>query len=706
MTGENRKKSKRAQPARSRVEVPGEGAIGIGGDVDDSVVTTDNAGNVVQVNVHQPTPVPPALLVSPLRQLPSDITDFTGRKREVNELRKALEQGGSQVVISALNGMGGVGKTTLAVHVAHLLVDRYLDAQIVVDMQGTSQPLPPIEAMLRVIRAFHPETPAMDDINQVAQVYRNLLAGKRVLILLDNAFDAAQVRPLVPPAPCALIVTSRRAIVLGRHTINLEALSEKDARALLREILDKRRATDEQLDRIAELCGRLPLALRVAGTFLAVHRDWTVDEYIEALSDERQRLERLKQDDLDVGAALGLSAKQLEQESAELAARWRMLAVFPASFDRTAAAAVWDVKPEEARDSLSKLLERNLVLYDEEAARYHLHDLVRLTVESQLDEATRFTAQLRHAAHYCDELTKADGLYQQGGKAFKQGVALFDLDWRNIRAGQSWVAAHAAEENQAAELCNRFSRAGWYLLNLRQHPRETIEWSQPALIAARQLGQPRDEAGHLGSLGTAYWNLGETRRAIEYYEQALVIIRKIGNRRGEGAGLNNLGLAYADLGETRRAIEFYEQALALAREIGDRRGERNALCSSGLAYNNLGESRHAIEFHEQALVIDRELGDRRGEGGDLGNLGLTYYNLGETRRAIELYEQQLTITREIGDRRGEGHALFNMSLALEKLGQREEAIRHAEAALKIYEQIEHPSVQKVRNVLAKWRGEQ
>src|SRR5205085_8583140 len=141
--------------------------------------------------------------------------------------------------------------------------------------------------------------------------YRHLLAGKLALILLDNAADAAQVRPLVPPAPCVLIVTSRRMIVLGRGAINLDALSEKDARALLREILDKRRATDRQLNRMAELCGRLPLALRVAGTFLAVHRDWTANEYIEALSDERQRLVHLKQDDLGGEVVLGLSAKQL-----------------------------------------------------------------------------------------------------------------------------------------------------------------------------------------------------------------------------------------------------------------------------------------------------------------------------------------------------------------------------------------------------------
>jgi tetratricopeptide (TPR) repeat protein len=606
-----------------------------------------------------------ALVASRLHSLPSDIADFTGRKREVSELRKALEHGNGRIVISALNGMGGVGKTTLAIHVAHQLAAHYPEAQIVVDMQGTSQPLAPIEAMLRVIRAFHPQAPPADDVNQVAPIYSSVLVGKRVLILLDNAADAAQVRLLVPPAPCALIVTSRRRIKLeGSRWLDLDALSEKDARDLLREMLDKRRATNAQLDRLAELCGRLPLALRVAGTFLAVHSDWPVEEYIETLSDERQRLAHLKQDDFDVEAVLELSARQLEQESVELAARWRMLAVFPASFDLAAAAAVWGAA--EARASLSGLFERSLLLHNQETGRYRLHDLVRLFVVAQLDEATRSMTQLRHAAHYCSELDKANTLYLRGGDALKQGLALFDLEWRNIRAGQACAAACAAEENQAAELCNRFPVAGAYLLDLRQHPRERIEWLKSALIAARQLKQQGDEGAHLGNLGLAYAALGETRRAIEFYEQQLVIVREIGDRRGEGNALGNLGLAYAVLGETRRAIEYHEQYRAIAREIGDRRGEGNAL----------------------------------------GNLGIAYATLGETRRAIEFYEQQLVIAREIGDRRGEGNALSNMSLALDTLGEREQAILNAEAALKIFEQIESPYAERVRNRLAAWRGQQ
>ena len=169
--------------------------------------------------------------LSRLHQLPSDLKDFTGRDHELNELMKALAQGEGRVAISAIGGLGGVGKSVLAVHVAHRLVDRYPDGQIVVDMQGTSErPLTVIEAMAKVIQAFHPESRVADDLEQVARDYHSTLAGKHMLILLDNAANAAQVRSLVPSPPCALIITSRRSIVLpGLRPINLDTLSEKDA---------------------------------------------------------------------------------------------------------------------------------------------------------------------------------------------------------------------------------------------------------------------------------------------------------------------------------------------------------------------------------------------------------------------------------------------------------------------------------------------
>jgi len=641
--------------------------------------------------------LPPTYTPRP-RQLPADLADFTGREEEVRELVALLGEGAGGATISVIGGMGGVGKTALAVHVAHQVVNRYPDGQVVVEMGGTSeQPLTPLEAMARVIHAFQPELRLPDDPNDVTSLYRTTLEGRQVLLLLDNAANSAQVRPLVVPAECGLVVTSRHNISLpGLRHFDLDALPEKKAHKLLRAIVGRRRATGKELDAIAALCGRLPLALRVAGDFLVVHPDWSAGEYAQALADERERLARLKHEDLDVGAVLGLSAAQLVRERADLAARWQMLSVFPAPFERAAVAAVWGVEEEEARDGLSDLAARSLVLYEREGGVYRLHDLMRLVAEDAFGygggerdmEAERVRlgeAALRHAAYYLVVGSRADDLYLQGGEHVLEGLRLFDGAWPHLRAAHERMRER--EDRAAAQWTSEFPGRVVYVLDLRLPPRDKIPILEAAAAAARQTGERSHEGVHLGNLGEAYRNLGDSRRAIEYYEQALTVAREIGNRHGEGADLGNLGLAYSALGETRRAIEYFEQCLVIHREIGDRRGEGADLGNLGLAYRALGETRRAIAYYEQALKIAREIGDRRGEGADLGNLGLAYSDLGETRRAIEYSEQALKIAREIGDRRGEGNHLGNLGIAYAALGEIRRAIEYYEQALAIAREI-------------------
>ena len=390
----------------------------------------------------------------------------------------------------------------------------------------------------------------------------------------------------------------------------------------------------------------MPLALRLAAGALAERRDLSPTDYLRRLSDAQQRLKLLDK----VEASLGLSYDLLDPEAQNL---WRTLAVFPDTFDLRAAAALWETEADAAQDALGELLKLSMLEWDDTTARYSLHDLARLFADSRLSEEERSAAQMRHAAHYMSVLREANNLYLQGGEAVKRGLALFNLEWRNIHAGQSWAEKQSGENDAAASLCNDHPDAGAYLLDLRQHPREQIRWREAALAAARRLKNRGAEGRHLCGLGLAYYGLGEYRRAVKLYEQALAISREIGNRQREGQDLGNLGLAYADLGETRRAVEFHEQCFAIAREIGDRRGEGQALGNMGMAYAELGETRRAIELHEQDLVIAREIGDRRRGRRKLGNLGLAYAELGETRRAIEFFEQRLAIAREVGDRRGE-----------------------------------------------------
>ena len=510
-------------------------------------------------------------------------------------------------------------------------------------------------------------------------------------------------------------------------------MTAQDARALLLKIAPR---IEDHADEIARLCGYLPLALRVAASTITVRKDLSTGEYVRRLSDEKQRLNHLK----EVDAALSVSYELLDEAEQRL---WRALAVFPNTFDHVGAAAVWEMEADLAKDVLGSLMTCSLLEYDQGVGRYSLHDLARLFTEERQRPPESVELKRRHAFHYQHLIARASALYLEGGEALKQGLALFDLERENIEAGWAWAESLIAEDEQAAQLCLDYAGAGRYVLTLRQHPRDQIKRAEGQLTAARRLknrqhegaalgnlgiayamlgetikaiefhneyltfaremGDRRAEGGALGNLGLAYKALGEAREAIEFHEQALVIHRELGYRQGEGSQLGNLGVAYAMLGESRRAIEFYETSLVIHRELGDLYGEANDLGNLGVAYSDLGKTRKAADFFEQCHNIHREIGDRRGEGNDLGNLGNAYAALGEQRKAIEFYEQQLTITREIGDRRGEGNSLWSISLVLSNIGEHENAIARAEEALRIFEEIESPHAEMVRSRLPQLR---
>jgi tetratricopeptide (TPR) repeat protein len=655
---------------------------------------------------------------SALHQLPSPPADFVGREADLAALR-AVAGAGGPIAVFGLRGLGGVGKTALALKLAGELAPQYPDGQIFLDLQGVktgveaAAPLSPAQAMAHVIRSFLPEARLPEGVAELAGLYRTVLHGRRVLLLMDNAAGREQVEPLIPPEGCALLVTSRAHFHLpGAATRDLGELPEADARALLLGIAPR---IGEEAAEIAGLCGRLPFALRLAGSALADRPDLTPADYARSLARAEHRFG-------PVEASIEVSLELLGEEPRRL---WCRLAVFPGTFDLEAAAAVWEREPDEASAAMGELVTASLVEW--EAGRYRLHDLARLFARGRLGGEETAGAERQHAAHYLEVLRRADALYEEGGGALLRGLRLFDAEWPNIQAGQAWAAAHSQHDEPAAALCDDYPNAGKYSIALRLHPREQIRWREAALQAARQRGDRSHEGFHLGNLGVAYRNLGEPHHAIDLYEQQLAIAREIGDRNGDGAALGNLGNAYAALGEPRRAIDFYEQHLAIAREIGDRRSESAALCNLGLAYAALGDPRRAIEFHEQDLVIAREIGDRRrdsytfgnlgnayaalgelrraiefheqnlviareisdrrGEGNTLGNLGIAYTNLGEPRRAIELYEQQLAIAREIGDRRGEGLALGNLGVAYQNLGEPRRAIEFHEQDLAIAREI-------------------
>ncbi|HKQ79876.1 MAG TPA: tetratricopeptide repeat protein [Blastocatellia bacterium] len=702
------------------------------------------------INIHNA----PAQELAPKHQLPLPPPDFTGREKELNELFAKFGQG---VTISGMHGLGGVGKTALALKLAERIKDLYPDAQIYLDLQGAgASPLTPARAMEHVIRAYHPTARLPESPSELSALYRSSLHNQRALLLMDNARDASQVEPLVPPTGCVLLVTSRQHFKLpGMFDQNLDMLPRADSIKLLHNIAGR---IGDHADGIARLCGDLPLALRIAAGALAERLNLTPADYARRLADAKQRLSHLK----EVDVALNVSYEMLTEEQRRL---WRALSVFPQTFDDDAVAAVWEMACDSAQNAIGDLMRWSLVEFNAETGRYRLHDLARLFAEARLSDAgaeETYAARKRFALHYRTALIACQSLYDEGNESVLRGLALFDQEWSNIQAGQRWSEASIEKDRDAAQLCIDYPNAGYYVILLRLHPRERIRWLEFQLTAARQLKQRINEGVAIGNLGLAWAALGEIRKAIEFHEQALIISRKIGNRRNEGNDLGNLGLAWAALGETRKAIGLYEQHLTISREIGERRSEGSALCNLGTAYGHLGELRKAVDFLEQSLAVAREIGDRKGEGSALGNLGIAYKRLGETQKAIELYEEHLKMSRqigdrrsecqtlnnlgnawialgklhkaiefyelsllilreigdrrgegdalgnmlrEIGDRRGEGDALGNMSLCVDELGDRVRATALAEAALEIYEALESPYAEMVRNQLAEWRGQ-
>ncbi len=356
------------------------------------------------------------------RQLPSPPADFVGREAELAALRAAAGDGGP-IAVFGLRGLGGVGKTALALKLAGELAPRYPDGQIFLDLQGVSTgvtaaaPLSPAQAMAHVIRSFLPEARLPEGAAELAGLYRTVLHGRRVLLLMDNAARNEQVEPLIPPEGSALLVTSRSHFHLpGAATRDLGELPEADARALLLGIAP---TIGEDAGEIAGLCGRLPFALRLAGSALADRPDLAPADYARSLARAEHRFG-------PVDASLEVSLTLLGEEPRRL---WCRLAVFPATFDREAAAAVWELEPDAANAAMGELLTASLVEW--EAGRYRLHDLARLFARGRLGGEEAAIAELRHAAHYLEVLWRTDRLYKEGGGALLRGLRLFDTEWPN-----------------------------------------------------------------------------------------------------------------------------------------------------------------------------------------------------------------------------------------------------------------------------------
>jgi len=635
-------------------------------------------------------------------QLPPDIADFTGRRKELGKvtrlLVRAAQARGTAVVISAVAGMPGVGKSALAIHAALALKKYFPDATLYVNLRGADdQPVPPTEALAGFLRALGFDDPNMPkDLQGRSALYRSLLDGKRALVLLDNAHDEAQVRPLLPGSPtCAVLVTSRALLsaLEGAEALNLEVMPETEALSLLRKLAGARRikAEPKAARRIVKLCGYLPLAIRIAGGKLRGKPHWTLAAYASRLSDQRGRLQRLKLGDLEVRASFAISYRDLAPADARL---FRLLGLLVGpDFASDVASALVEVYPEAAEEGLEHLVDAQLL----EAAgggRYKFHDLMRLFARERLEEeesaGEQHAARLRCASFYLAvshimngwlkpevRRQQAQPMVSETGQSLEEterslllgALAWYDRERTILLAVVEW-AYECEEWELVGELVESLAR----FFNIRSH---WVDWERThrlALKATRRAGDRSGESATLGNLGLVYTNEGRWGEAIDTYETSLGILRELGDRLAEGQTLNNLGLVYSNQGRWDEAIGVLTTSLAISREMGDRHGEGGTLSNLGEVYYKQGRWDETIETLKTSLGIFRELGGRHMEGKALNNLGLVYTDQRRWAEASEMLEASLAINREMEDRHGEGKTLMGLGEVYRRQGRWDEAI--------------------------------
>jgi DNA-binding SARP family transcriptional activator len=643
-------------------------------------------------------------------QLPPDVDDFTGREAAVAQVQQLLEgEQATAIVISAIAGKAGVGKTALAVRVAHRLRPHFPDGQLYANLRGAeAQAMDPADVLAAFLRALGVDgARILEGLEERVQQYRARLADRRVLVVLDNAASEAQVRPLLPGSRgCTALVTSRASLsgLEAAHPLRLDVLDPDQAVQLLATLAGPARvaAEPQAAQQIVRLCGLLPLALRIAGARLANRPQWRLALLAERLADKHRRLDELKTGDLEVRASFALSYHGRSQGERQLFRRLGLVAA--PSFPAWVAACLLDMDSAEAEARLERLVDAQLV----EAAgqdqagqlRYRLHDLLgvfaRERLEAEEPALARRASLARLLGAYLTLAERADALLEPSGlarygsdpgrgrQADHPAAATVDQDplgWLEAERVSLVAAVQQAYDAGCWEPAWRLaeSLAGFFgdraLWDDWQHT-HTL-----AVAAADRAGDRHAQARVLGGLGDLHTGRHRWDDAVCCLEQSLVAFRETGNRRGELHCLLSLGDIEARLGRFGAAVARLEQSLAGSLEVGWRSGQARALFGLGDLHYCQGRLTEATSCLEESLTLIRAVGDRSWEAPILRNLGLTRSAQGRFEEAIACLEQSLAAARASGDRHGEAYVLQSLGQVYHNQGRLGDAVGCLEQSL-------------------------
>jgi DNA-binding SARP family transcriptional activator/tetratricopeptide (TPR) repeat protein len=654
------------------------------------------------------TPGQPAAVIVP-RQLPAAVSHFTGRAAELDALTDMLRgvNGTRAVAISALSGTAGVGKTAIAVHWARQVAGRFPDGQLYVNLHGydSGEPVAAADALAGFLRALGVAgTEIPDDLEDRSGLYRTSLAGRRVLVVLDNARNSEQVRPLLPGDPdCVAVVTSRNALTGlvatdGARRLDLELLPLADAVTLLRSLIGPRADQDPgAVAELAELCARLPLALRIAAEQAVARPAVPLAELSAELAASRLDLLDAGEDHADVRAVFSWSLRQLPDDRAETFA---LIGLHPgADLDVPAAAALTGSTAAQARKVLGQL-HRASLLQDAGPGRYGMHDLLRAYAREQAaardSDGQCHQALTRLFGYYLSAASVAmDVLYPteahrrprlapaaaivpaMPGEA--DARAWLDRERANLAA----VVAHCAEHGWPRHATSLAGTLFRYLMT-GSHLTEAHAIYIHALHAARRSGDLAAEAEALNGLGSIAGGKGQFSDAAGRYQAALERYRRCGDRAGEARILHNLGQTEHELHNYQSAVSYYGQATAAYEDAGDSLGAARALPSLADAETELGCYDQAAEHLQRALPVFREANDQGGQAQALEGIGGLNLRCGQLAQAAVFFEQALASYRRMGYPAGVATQLLKLGEVSLRQGEHQQAIGYIRQALAVH----------------------
>jgi tetratricopeptide (TPR) repeat protein len=643
------------------------------------------------------------------------VPNFTGRRRYITQLvhlltREAGEHASARV--AAIWGAPGVGKTALALEVAQRLKSSFPDGQLYVNLGGEVKQRDPQKVLAKFLRSFGLRAGAIPSNQEDREIYfQEILANRRILILLDNATNDAQVRPLLPIAPsCAVLVTSRRHIdgLEGASWHQLREMKLSEASRLLKKAAKQggrqSRIKSDLADEIVQLCGCLPLALRIVGARISDATSPAIERLMNRLRDERHRLHELRVGSEEVRAAFQVSYDALTEKEQRA---FRLLGIPRArsGFASWLAAALLDDDLQQVADVMDALTSAGLLETEREGIkeeRYRFHDLLGLFANERLQEEGPDVqhASLVRGLQACVALSKL-------GRDLLEPA-------RVLSSGESSPARWKVRDPSILQVVQQ-DPYGWYteertaLVTAVERAMDAEEWElawelattlppffglqgfwgdweriqRLALRAAERLDDPRKEATTLRGYGDLFRQQGQLEKAQAAYEQSRETYRKLGERHGEAELIRCIGGLRRQQGQWKQALSLLEQALPVFRELGDRRSEALTIRHMGVAMRNDGRWGEALDCFNRCLPVFGEIGDRRSEAYTLRHIGVVYRNRGRWEEALDCFSEALPMFQEIGDRRGEATVLTGRGDVYRERGQWKEALSSLEEALLI-----------------------